>query len=87
MYEVVKPGTYVPIFPLLQKLREEEKLKKKEKRSKFLKNCTAKGHYSKKKAQTLRNILNKQGKRVREYQCDICGCWHLTHKEKLKEHE
>lgn len=77
-----KAGTFAPIIPLLQKIREG-KMEKEIDWDKFLeKSCKKKVHFSKKDAQTRRNELNKEGKRVREYHCHRCNSWHLTHKER-----
>lgn len=75
-------GKYAPLIPLLEKIRQEEKRKKELVSSYFERVCINKTCYSKKEAQTKRNELNRKGKRVRVYQCQICDYWHLTHKDK-----
>lgn len=45
--------------------------------------CSHKGKYSKKTALTVKNIRMKEGEKfLREYNCPLCGSWHLTHKDK-----
>jgi hypothetical protein len=81
-------GKYTAILPLLQKLKEEEKAKEIEEEYKEYKKCLNKGCYSKKVAQTIRNLLfRKKGRKVRIYQCDQCNFWHLTHKYKKRKNE
>ena len=72
-------GKYAEMLPLLKKILEEEQ---KIEDDKIDAACLKKGIYDKKTAETLRNALRKKGRIVREYHCEICNFWHLTHKEK-----
>lgn len=78
-------GKYAAILPLLQKLKEGEKLKEEEVQNKIAKSCINKGCYSKKEARTIKNSLRKEGKMLREYHCPKCNFWHLTHLIRKKE--
>ena len=45
--------------------------------------CNKTCYDSKKTARTAANYVRKSGRKrtrvIREYYCDKCGCWHLTH--------
>lgn len=48
--------------------------------------CLHKKPYTKKEAQTIRNLRLEQGEKyLRIYPCPLCNNWHLTHKNKEKE--
>ena len=71
-----------PILPLLLKVREDEVERNDYEKDFLNRSCGNKKDFSKKEAETRRNELNREGKRVREYECDKCKKWHLTHKQK-----
>ncbi|MBP7250630.1 MAG: hypothetical protein KA986_00445 [Aliarcobacter sp.] len=73
-------GKYTEILPLLKKILEDEEKIKENEKYKIDASCKNKGLYYKKSVETIRNFLNKKGQRVREYHCDLCNYWHLTHK-------
>lgn len=73
-----------PLLPLLSYLRERKKEEHESEHNFFERSCKNKVHFSKKEAQTRRNELRRQGIKVREYECDKCNTWHLTHQEKYK---
>jgi hypothetical protein len=76
--ELSEVGRYAEILPLLKKFLEEEA---KDEENKINEACKKKGAYDKKTAESIRNYLKKEkGKLVREYHCEICNFWHLTHK-------
>lgn len=81
----IEVGKYAEILPLLNKIREGEKEKEQEEKEKNIKACLKKGCYSKKIAQTIKNLLFKKGRKVRIYQCDQCNFWHLTHKYRKRQ--
>jgi hypothetical protein len=75
----IEVGKYAEMLPLLKKILDEQQ---KVEDDKINEACRKKGMYDKKTAETIRNSLRKRGHLVREYPCDICNWWHLTHKQK-----
>lgn len=76
-----KLGKYAGLLPLLKILIGKEKKSQALEEKSFEERCENKTHFSKKDAETIRNISRKsRGVLLRVYHCQECNSWHLTHK-------
>lgn len=73
-------GSFAGILPLLKKLDEGKIFKLEYLEEETFRKCKGKVCFRKKEAETRRNELRHQGIWMREYRCERCDYWHLTHK-------